>query len=480
MIAGVVGLTFLGAAVRWRFLDQPMRYDESYNYLNYSSRSPAYIVTHYFPNNHVLHTLMVSAVSRVFGTGPSALRLPAFVAGVLLIPATAWLGWTLSRRRVVALLSALAVCGSSALIEYSANARGYSMLTLFAVVAAVLTLQLIATPSRKGLYAAWGVVGALGAFTVPVMIFAMTGLTAAMLVCAFVTRREIHHWRDTVHGFSIGIGVCGLLTAGLYLPILVAEGLDKLAGTRQIAHDILSAQIPTFGGMLGATWQLWTRDAPIVPTVILIIGGIGFLMHAARERTPQSFLPIIVVVVAMATAGLMQMPLPARTWLMLLPVLLVCAVTGLSGLSPKVARSSDCRGLRASVPIVVLSVIVSLPLFTVFRRPSLCAEPNGLVDVEPALEECQAYGSDRCALVAPYTPATAYYMGQMGLRPLPLPASPSTERVYIVTDARRPLEQLWHRGVGGFESFGPPRVCRLLPESTLFAADRMRTHALAQ
>jgi len=28
MIAGVIGLTLLGAAVRWRFLDQPMRYDE--------------------------------------------------------------------------------------------------------------------------------------------------------------------------------------------------------------------------------------------------------------------------------------------------------------------------------------------------------------------------------------------------------------------------------------------------------------------
>ena len=37
MIAGVIGLTLLGAAVRWRFLDQPMRYDEAYNYLNFSS-----------------------------------------------------------------------------------------------------------------------------------------------------------------------------------------------------------------------------------------------------------------------------------------------------------------------------------------------------------------------------------------------------------------------------------------------------------
>jgi len=390
------------------------------------------------------------------------------------------LGWTLSRRRVVALLSALAVCGSSALIEYSANARGYSLLTLFTVVASVLTLQLIATPSQKWFWAAWGVVGALGAFTVPVMVFAMIGLTAGVLVAVLAARGELNKQKEMVCGLTVGTGVCGLLTAGLYLPILYTEGLGKLAGTQQVVHDILAAQLPTYGDMLASTWRLWTHDAPIVGPAILIIGCIGFLVHVPRQHSPQRIVPILVVVVAMATAGLMRMPLPARTWLMVLPVLLACAVTGLCGLGSMVALSSDRWGSRASVPTVVLTVIVSLPLFTVLRRPSLCAEPNGLVEVEGALEECQAYGSDRCAFVAPYTPATAYYMARMGIRPLPLPTSSSTERVYIVADAQRPLEQLWHSGVDGFEAYGSPRVCRELPESTVYAADRLPTHASAQ
>ena len=121
-----------------------------------------------------------------------------------------------------------------------------------------------------------------------------------------------------------------------------------------------------------------------------------------------------------------------------------------------------------------------MPLFTVLKRPFLCAEPNGFVDVQPALEECQTFGSDRCALVAPYTPATAYYMSQLGIRPLPLPTSPSTERVYIVAAAHRPLEQLWHSGVDGFEAYAPPRLCRELPESTLYVADRLPAHASAR
>ncbi|MFH1111186.1 MAG: hypothetical protein V1790_18610 [Planctomycetota bacterium] len=480
MIAGVTGLTLLGAAVRWRFLDQPMRYDEAYNYLNFSSHSPAFIVTHYVPNNHVLHTLMVWAVSRVVGTSPAALRLPAFVAGVLLIPATAWLGWRLTRSRAVALLSALAVCGSSALIEYSTNARGYSWLTLFTVLAAGLTLHLIATPRRRGLWMAWGVVGALGAFTVPLMVYPVAGLTAAMLLAAWVVAGQGAQRKETIRGLTIGLGVCGLLTTGLYFPIFITVGVGKLVGTGQMAYDILGAQIPTFGGMLGSTWELWTRDATPVWSAIFIGGCAAFVIHSLRQSSERGFVPVVVVLVATAMAGLMRAPLPARAWVMLLPLVLVCAVAGVSRLGSMLALSGERRGAKVPFATMVVVGIVSLPLLTVVRRPYLCAEPNGLVEVEQALEECKARGSDRCALVSRYTPATQYYMVQKGIRSLSLPTSPSTERVYIVADGNRPLEQLWHNGVEGFEAYAPPRLWRELTQSTVYVAERVPVQASAR
>ncbi len=480
MIAGVIGLTLLGAAVRWRFLDQPMRYDEAYNYLNFSSHSPGYIVTHYVPNNHVLHTLMVWAVSRVFGTSPAALRLPAFVGGVLLIPATAWLGWRMTRSRAVALLSALAVCGSSALIEYSTNARGYSWLTLFTVLATGLTLHLIVAPQRQGLWMAWGIVGALGAFTVPLMVYPVAGLTAAMLLAAWVLAGQGAQRKETIRGLTLGLGVCGLLTVVLYLPILVTQGAAKLVGTGQMACDILGAQIPTFGGMLASTWELWTRDATPVWSATLIGGCAAFVIRSLRESSERGFVPVVVVLVATATAGLMRAPLPARAWVMLLPLVLVCAVAGVSRLGSMLALSGERRGAKAPFATMVVVVIVSLPLPTVVRRPYLCAEPNGLVEVEQVLEECKARGSDRCALVSRYTPATSYYMAQKGIPSLSLPKSPSTQRVYIVADGNRPLEQLWHAGVEGFEAYGPPRPCRTLAQSTLYVAERRPAQASAR
>ena len=519
MIAGVVGLTLLGAAVRWRFLDQPMRYDEAYNYLNFCSRSPGYIVTHYVPNNHVLHTLMVWAVSRVFGTSPAALRLPAFVAGVLLIPATAWFGWKLTRSRAVALLSALAICGSSALIEYSTNARGYSWLTLFTVLATGLTLHLIATPHRRGLCMAWGIVGALGAFTAPLMVYPVAGLTAAILLAAWVVAGQGAQRKETIRGLTIGLGVCGLLTTGLYFPIVITEGVRKLVGTGQMAYDILGAQISTFGGMLASTWALWTRDAGIVWSVFLVAGCGVFAVRTVRDRSGWGLVPVVAVVTSVALAGLMRAPLPARAWVMLFPMVLVCAVAGMSSLCAESVRSGARAPIRrrtimrrrsepgaeatghapratawgsdsslrnhaelfeGALVRVALASIVSLPLFTVLRRSYLCAEPGGLVEVEQAVEECKARGSERCALVSRYTPATRYYLGQKGIPSLSLPTSPYTERVYIVGDGNRSLEQLWHNGVEGFEAYAPPRLWRELTQSDVYVAKRLPVQASAQ
>ena len=136
--AGLVAVMVLGALLRWSFLDHPMRYDESLNYYQFTSRSPSYILTHYNPGNHVLHTIMVRVSTELFGRTPFGLRFPVFVGGTLLIPVTALLAWVLFRDRWTALLSALAVAGSAQLVEYSANARGYVWLALMTTLATIV------------------------------------------------------------------------------------------------------------------------------------------------------------------------------------------------------------------------------------------------------------------------------------------------------------------------------------------------------
>jgi 4-amino-4-deoxy-L-arabinose transferase-like glycosyltransferase len=82
-------LIVLAAAIRLYDIDRPMNYDETYTYLTYASRPLAEALSNYSqPNNHLWHTALVHLSTALFGNAPWAIRLPAFLAGVVLAPAT--------------------------------------------------------------------------------------------------------------------------------------------------------------------------------------------------------------------------------------------------------------------------------------------------------------------------------------------------------------------------------------------------------
>src|SRR5919206_3699501 len=139
-------LTLLALGLRLPFLGQPMRYDEAITYNEFASRPLYYGLSFYpEPNNHLLNTLLVHLTSGLLGSEPWVLRLPALLAGILLVPATYALGGLLGSR-AVGLLAASLVAASSYLIEYSTNARGYTLQAL----AFVLAVCLLIWAARRG------------------------------------------------------------------------------------------------------------------------------------------------------------------------------------------------------------------------------------------------------------------------------------------------------------------------------------------
>jgi hypothetical protein len=545
---------------------------------------------------------MVHVTSRIIGDHPAALRLPAFAGGVLLIPATAWLGWTVSRNRFAALLAALAVAGSSALIEYSANARGYSWLALFSVLLAVLTLKLLAEPGRRVLWLGWAIVGGLGAYTLPVMILPVAGSFVFLLFATIRLRmtvrsaaaresvddtlglcdpegiKESSHGGGTVRaaddaepvvgvssfvsalkgrrstcpspllrpvgaglsffarfprvplrvtrgyrpaplrgdasraeagvvgceprlmppddaarpdnvaslkGLVLMAGLCGLLIGSLYLPVVLVEGPSKLLATREMAYGILGQQTPTFGQMMVAAGALMCRHAPAAWMGVVVLGlglfGAG-LLRASRlggslalpPETAGRFALFTSLGVAVALAGVMRAPLPARAWLFALPLILVCAADGL-------ARLLDV--LRSRVAVVgIASITLVLGVLGgrhVTGQPRLCAEPGGLVEVEDAVRACRDFGADRCAILGRYTPALAYYRHRLDVPYLAPPDAASTGRVYIISDAERPVARLWNPTIAGFDRFGPPSLWSTAGEARIYMVERHPASASA-
>ncbi|MDD5669314.1 MAG: glycosyltransferase family 39 protein, partial [Candidatus Omnitrophica bacterium] len=127
----LVTLIIIGVLSRLCFLGQPVRYDEAYSFLGYAVQPLKVGLSLYdLPNNHLLNTLLMHVSYLLFGGSPWVIRLPAFIGGILMIPAT----YLLVREIYdsdTAFVTAAFVTSSSVLIEYSVLGRGYTFLIVF-------------------------------------------------------------------------------------------------------------------------------------------------------------------------------------------------------------------------------------------------------------------------------------------------------------------------------------------------------------
>lgn len=87
----VLFVTIVGLVLRLFSLFQPLRFDEAVSYLDYASKPPYLILSLYVaPVNHVFHTLLVHFAAETFGGQVWVIRLPALIAGTMMIPLTAY------------------------------------------------------------------------------------------------------------------------------------------------------------------------------------------------------------------------------------------------------------------------------------------------------------------------------------------------------------------------------------------------------
>src|SRR6185436_8039750 len=149
-ILAIAWVTVLAAVCRIAALRQPMRYDESVTWAYFVGRPWATIVSQYqFPNNHVFYSLLAKATSSLAAWQPWALRLPAAVAGIAIVPLT----WAVGRRfadRDTALLGAALAGASTPLILYSTNARGYSLVVVLFLCLLLCADRLREVPTARG------------------------------------------------------------------------------------------------------------------------------------------------------------------------------------------------------------------------------------------------------------------------------------------------------------------------------------------
>ena len=474
----IVLLMIVGAAVAVRLplMDHRMAVDESYTYLGYARQPLSVGLSSYlYPNNHLFHTLLVHFSTGVFGSAPWAIRLPAFIAGIALVPATYAAGRSLYNRST-GLMAAAFVAGSAPLVEYSVNARGYTIVALVFMVLLAMGPALLRSESLR-LWCAYALLVTIGFYTVPTMLFAF-GVVASWLALSAIVEPGIARGRFVIR-WIVATAAAGAATVALYWPVIAASGLKSITAN-QFTRPLPFASFRSgFGSFAGDVGRYFTYALPAVFVVLVLIGfAIALAGHSriARQRIPVAAVAVAWVLLQMIAERVLPF---ARVLLFLLPLFFLTAAAGIVFAIGSIRRLD--KSAAAIAATIAAAVILPLHVATT-KAVDLSMERGGLPDVEAvtAWLRPRLRPGDRVVAIGTTSWPIQYYFERDGIGTRPLLISIRVaDRLYLVVNTweHETLNEFIRtiHGTGNpprVPGFGLPRLMRRSPDSDVYELRR--------
>lgn len=333
--------------IRLMFLFRPMGYDEAFSFLMFASQPlKVSLRSCIVPNNHFFHTLLVHMITKILPPYPWAIRLPALIAGIAIVP-FGYLAFKTIYCKEVGFLVVSLIAGSSILIEYSVNARGYTLMILFFLLGLWLLWQAL-KKNRLILWMGFILISALGFYTIPVMLYPFT---FSLLSSLFVYRGEMD--KRKLIKFCIAVSTTAIVVGLLYLPVVCKTGIDYLSKNPTFKPHPLSGVIQSMEELVFKIYSNWHRDLFYPIKIIFLVLFSLSLFTAEFKKINRIFL-----FSGIATAlGLIlitrRIPFP-RCFLYLLPVYFGMIASGLYSVIQKHRNSA--------VIFMCISVIIFMGL----------------------------------------------------------------------------------------------------------------------
>lgn len=426
-----------GIALRVLHLSQPIRYDEAATYLSFATRPLYLLVSDYsYPNNHILHTLLVRITTELFGDSPEAIRIPALTSGLLVLPATYLFArdfydkWT-------GLLATGFVAVSAPQILYSTNARGYTLVGL-CFLALLPVARRVTAGERRGWWLPFVAATVLGFYVVPVMLYPFL-LVLSWMALEASARDGVGVPGPLTRRAAAATGVAAAATLLLYVPPLVVSGPRHV-----FTPPVLGAPLPPgefIAGLpshLASVWAQWTGGLPGAVGAMLAVGfGVSLVRH--RKLAGHAVPVPAAALVLLPVLALQRVYPPERVWLFLVPLFLTAAAAGLVHMAALVRDRHD-RAFRVAaatvavaVPIVLGAGIVRSGTVVRSTETGTFRDAERVVEVlAPRLED-----GDRILAMVPSTAPLRYHLEASGLseRWLDGGREPTT-RYFVVVDGR--------------------------------------------
>ncbi len=326
-IAALFVIMMGAIAVRLYFLlVKPVTADEAATFYAYASK-PLFIgLTNYSaPNNHLFHTFLVHIAYLLFGNHPWVIRLPALVAGILIVPAS-YLVIRIFYNKNAALLTAAVVASSRGLIGYSTTARGYTLICL--IFLSILALAAYLKQSRNtGAWLLFAILSAIGFYTIPIMLYPFGTVVTWLLLSIIFEKTKIKRSR-LLKNLFIYVTFTSVLTSILYAPVVAVSGIESIIANQWVTPRSWSYFIAGFPSSLASLWNYWNTDIPFVITFLLSAGF--FISLVFHKRLSVHRVPIVLAAViwCIPVVAAQRVVPYIRVWLFLLPVYIGLASAG--------------------------------------------------------------------------------------------------------------------------------------------------------
>lgn len=413
------GLIVIGFVLRVLDINKSIAYDEAYTFLHFASKSWKHILADYSaPNNHIFHTILVGISYRLFGAEAWVLRLPAFVAGTLTVPAM----YVAARR----FFSAPQALGAAAIISvlpvfinYSVNGRGYTLLILFSLLLANFAGIIVTRQSRSALLA-FTLTTVLGFYTIPIFLYPWAGVSLWVATTYLFAKES---WQEKSRRLAIFLGICalsGFLTFLVYAPVIFfGSGLASLISNEIVQSLDWRTFLANLDPRLIKTWNKWMIGISRETENIFLGGFLLSLLFYRRVSNQKLPLQVFLVLAVFILLLLQRVtPLP-RIWLYLEAFYLMFAAAGLVWLAQLVFHKimqPQIAGRALSFAVLLIFIGVFINTLVDRQRDPVLLDRDRLPE-EYAADYLAEHLTPQDTLVAlgPVDIQTAYYLSLRGI-----------------------------------------------------------------
>lgn len=374
----------------------------------YFVREPGNLFFYRSPNNHVLHTLLVKISVALFGDPPAVIRLPAFISGVLVIPAVFYLSRIITGNPKSGYLSAAATAVFPYMVLFGTNARGYSLLVLLSILLAALALCFLELPSKRLSFLIAFVI-ALGMLVMPSFLFPAAGIMAWLACLLFMKERSLpevfKHYATRIIPAAVALVLI------FYLPVIIhSRGIYNITSNiyvRSVPFSDFASFLPCHFKNTAADFSRDVHPFFVFTGFLLAVFG-SAVSFKKRRFEPVVLLPALAGGGAAVLFAFRAVPF-SRTWIYFIPFTLIAADTGFSFL-PGIGKKT-----MGAFSILLLFVC---GLFLVSRNavsgyPDTGHFPEALVIAKIITENIEE--GDAIAAGTPADAPLQYYLRRSGI-----------------------------------------------------------------